>query len=341
MGCIPTRDEFVMHSGLTQKSIVKNWGSYTALVNASGLAPKRIVKSYGERHYDRELIKFDAVETIHKKFEEEIKPYFGKFDRIEKEQSLAVCISDSHSQFWDEFTWSVFFDFINQAQPELVVLGGDILEFYRVSFHSKDPSRALNMQEEIDFVVENKLKKIRQLCPKAQIDYHVGNHEFRLFRYLCEQSPALMSLDSLQFDKLLHLEDLEINLVSRENNIFNPKKDKENYKIYQGKWVWTHGTDIGTFPAQKELLTYGLSGASGHVHRHTFQSRRNLTGYITWQSLGASCTNVVGREYMPTMINWDQGFGIVHFHKFGVTQEFVNCTNGFACVGGKFYYKNK
>jgi hypothetical protein len=233
----------------------------------------------------------------------------------------------------------VFFDFISAAQPELIILGGDILEFYRISFHSKNPNRALNMQEEIDFVIENKLKKIRQLCPKAQIDYHIGNHENRLFRYLCEQAPALSTLRSLQFNQLLQLDDLEINLVARENFIFQARKDKENYKIYHDSWAWTHGTDIGTFPAKQELQTYGISGASGHVHRHTFQSRRTLHGYHTWQSLGASCNNTVGAEYMPTMINWDQGFGIVHFHKFGVTQEFVNCTNGFACVGGKFYYK--
>lgn len=340
LGYIPTRDEFVQHTGLTQKAIVVGFGSYTALVNASGLAPKRIVKTYGERIYEKENIKFEGITKVFDKFTEEIKPYHGKFDIKHPEQMLGVVYTDSHSQFRDEFTWIVFLSFIREAQPSLIILGGDILEFYRISFHNKSATRALDIQDEIDFVVEQ-LKKIRELCPNAQIDYHMGNHEFRLFRYLCEESPALLTLRSLQFNQLLQLDDLRINLVARENAIFKPTKDKENYKVYNDKWMFTHGTDIGVFPAQKELQQYGISGASGHVHRHTFQSRRNIHGYHTWMTLPTAAANEVGREYMPNMINWDQGFGIMHFHKYGVTQQVVITTNGFACIGGKFYYKNE
>lgn len=339
LGYIPSRDEFIQYSSITQKSVVTEFGSYTGLINASGLCPKRIIKTYGERKYEIEHKKFEDITNIYEKYETEIKPYYGRFDRKIEGQSMAACISDSHSQFWDEFTWLVFFDFISSAQPELIILGGDLLEFYRISFHSKDPTRAMSMQDEIDFVVEKKLKKIRSLCPKAQIDYHWGNHENRLFRYLSEQAPALCSLRSLQIHKLLQLEELEINLVAKDNFVFNPKKDKENYKVYQDKFVWHHGTSTGVFPAKDELLSFGLSGASGHVHRHTVQSRRNLHGYITWHTLGSSCTNTVGRDYIPSLIHWSQGFNIVHFHKFGVTQEYIDTTNGFACIGGKFFYK--
>lgn len=339
LGYIPTRDEFIVHSKLTQKCIVKVFGSYTDLVNASGLAPKRIKKTYGERQYDSEKIKFTQVENVHDKFTVEIKPYYNKFDYLNRKNlSIGVCISDSHSQFWDEFTWQVFFAFIKDAQPELIVLGGDNLEFYRISKHQKDPTRAMNLQSEIDFVVENKLKKIRELCPRSQIDYHIGNHEARLFSYLCTDAPALSSLRCLKFNELLDLDKYEINFVSRENFIFNPKKDKDNYKVYENKWAWTHGTDCGNFPADKELNHYGLSGASGHVHRHTYKSKRNLTGYLTWQSLGASCTLKTGKEYIQTMINWDNGFGIVYFHKNGVTQEHITTSNGFAALHGKVFY---
>lgn len=343
LGRIPTRDEFIIHTKITQKSVVNTFGSYTDLVNASGLAPKRIVKTYGERVYDKERIKFTELDSILNKFESEIKPYYKKFDKPKRDFALGVCISDSHSQYWDEFTWYVFFEYIKADQPELIILGGDLAEFYQISSHDKNPARALVLQDEIDFVVNNKLKRIRELCPKAQIDYHWGNHENRLFKYVNGQAPALSSLRCLQFDKLFMLNELEINLVARENFIFQPKakQDKENYKVYYDKWMWTHGTDFGKFPASIELGTYGISGASGHVHRHTFQSRTNIHGYHSWQSLGSSCTKLVGRDYIPTMINWDQGFGRMFFHKNGVTQDHVHTTNGFASLDGKFFYDKK
>lgn len=343
LGRLPTRDEFVEHSKITQKAVVSAFGSYTDLVNASGFAPKRIVKTYGERKYTSEIVKFDGIEKLHSKFEVEIKPYYNKFDKPKRDFALGVDISDSHSEYWDAFTWEVFFAYIEGEQPELIVLGGDILEFYQISSHNKNPARAYALQDEIDFVITNKLKRIRKLCPKAQIDYHMGNHEFRLFRYICGDAPALQSLRNLQFHKLLELDDLEINLVAKENFIFQTKQkqDKENYKIYYDKWMWTHGTDYGKFPASVELNQYVFSGASGHVHRHTFQSRTTVHGYHCWQTLPASCTKLVGVDFMPNMINWDKGFGRVYFHRKGVTQDVVHTTNGFASLEGKYFYEKE
>lgn len=339
LGYIPTRDEFIQYSNLTQSSVVNAFGSYTDLVNASGLAPKRIVKTYGEKRFDREKLNFSDIENIYDKFQIEIKPYFGKFDREHKDHVIIMTITDMHSVFQDPFTWFVFLETVKRIQPDIIILGGDILDFYRISFHSKDPGRALKMQDEIDFVVHNVLEKLRQLCPKAQIDYHMGNHEFRLFRYLCEQAPALSSLRDLQFHKLLDLDRLEINLVARENFTFQPKKDKENYKIYLGKWSYTHGTDTSQFPALKELNEYVMSGASGHVHRLTYKAKRSLYGFNSWVSCPSSCTLENGKEFMPNMFDWEQGFLITHITKYGVTQTPVLTTNGFCEVGGIYYKK--
>jgi predicted MPP superfamily phosphohydrolase len=232
----------------------------------------------------------------------------------------------------------VALDYAKEAQPDLIVLGGDILEFYKISRYSKNPQRALDMQKEIDFVVENKLKRLRAACPKAQIDYHLGNHEARLFSYLCDNSPALSSLRCLQFDKLLSLADLEINLIGRESFVFQTKMD-DNYKVYRGLWAWTHGTDCTTFPAHKEMQKHGVSGASGHVHRHTAFAKRDVVGFKSWMSVGASSTIKHGGEFIPSLINWETGFLLTFVHPKNVIQQHISTEGGFACVGGKFYSK--
>jgi Homing endonuclease associated repeat len=336
LGRIPTRDEYQNLGRFSKDKIVKEFGSWTHLMQASGLEYTKGKPSKGEIKYDREVEKYEVKRQILSKFEKEIKPYHGKFDRLNKDIFSIVSITDSHSEFRDEFTWLVCLDYCKEAQPDLIVLGGDILECYDISQHNKNPQRAYKIQDEIDFVVLNKLAALRFACPNAQIDYHLGNHEARLFKYLCMDSPALSSLRCLQFDKLLGLEDLAINLIGRESFVFKTKME-ENYKVYRGLWAWTHGVDCTQFPALKEMNKYNVSGASGHVHRHTAFAKRDVGGFKTWMSVGASCTNKVGLEYMPGLIGWERGFLLTFVHPKNVIQQHISTEGGFACVGGVFY----
>lgn len=340
LGYIPKRDEYLKHGKFSRRAIDIICGSWSTALQAAGLKYLVGKQTPAEMKFEREQEKYDRRDYLFKKFDVEIKPYHGKFDRLNKDIFSIACISDSHSNHWDEFTWEVFLDHIKEAQPDLIVLGGDNLEFYKLSRYSKNPQRALDMQKEIDFVVEKKLKAIRALCPKAQIDYHIGNHEARLFAYLCDNSPALSSLRCLQFDQLLSLNDLEINLIGRESFVFQTKME-DNYKVYRGLWAWTHGTDCTLFPAHKEMQRHGVSGASGHCHRFTSFAKRDVNGFKSWVSVGASCTIKHGGEFIPSLINWETGFLLSYVHPNGVTQQHVSTEGGFACVGGKFYKRKQ
>ena len=339
LGRQPTRNEFAINAICGKDQVADVFGTWTEFILAIGKRPLPTGKN-GRNNDQKKMLSYDFQSEVVRRWKIELEPFSDRF-KFGKKIGMAVTISDSHSQFWDEFTWQVFFDVIRLAQPELIVLGGDILECYDTSFHDKNPRREMNLQSEIDFVVDNKLKKVREICPKAQIDYFAGNHEARIFRNLCGPSAALSSLRNLQFHKLLSLEELEINLVSRPNFIFRPKdqKNADNFKVYDEKWVFTHGTKTGTFPASGEFGKYHLSGASGHVHRFTHVCRRTAHGFQTWVSLGSSCSLETGHEYIPELIDWQRGFLITYFHDGGVTQNHVSTEGGFAEVGGKIYVK--
>lgn len=339
LGFIPKRDQY-LETGAFSRKTIDSVGGWTVLMHATGLKYTQGKDSREEILHQKEFDNYDKKIVLLNKFEKEIKPYHGRFDRLNKDVFMVASYTDSHSHFRDKFTLDVFLDFCKQSQPELIVLGGDNLEFYKISSHNQNPQRSLDMQKEIDFVVENKLKAIRAACPKAQIDYHIGNHELRLFRYLCDKSPALSSLRCLQFNKLLGLDELEINLVGRENFVFKTKME-DNFKVYRNLWAWTHGTDCSIFPSKKELERHGVSGASGHVHRHTAISRRDVFGFKTWMTVGSACTLKTGEEYMPSLINWENGFLLSFIHPNGVNQQHISTEGGYACAGGTFYTEKR
>jgi hypothetical protein len=187
----------------------------------------------------------------------------------------------------------------------------------------------------------NFFKKARELNPNAQIDWILGNHELRLFKYLSDVAPALASLRCLQFGKLFNLDDHGINLVAR-SSFLNQNDKGENYKTYFGLFTGTHGVKLGPHPAMKELDTYGTSGCSGHVHRFTNANKRNLHGFHRWISSGAMCMLKNGEEYIPDLIDWTQGFPIIHIdRKHGrVFIEYIDTTTGIVCVGGIYYLRD-
>lgn len=215
-----------------------------------------------------------------------------------------------------------------------------MFDFWAISRYDKDPGRALKLQDEIDFVREKIFKRVRKVCPDSQIDFFLGNHEARLFKYLSGEARGLSSLRCLQFHNLFGLEDYKINLVARPSYL-TPQVNKhaQNYKIYGDCFVLSHGESFGKHPAQAELERYNLSGASGHVHRNTVFSKRDLTGVKKWTSLGTMASLKVGDDYIPSISNWQQGYQIEHINlslKRSVS-EYVDYNDGFTHAGGIYY----
>lgn len=201
--------------------------------------------------------------------------------------------------------------------------------------------RQMHLQEEIDYIKKHLFIPLRMACPDSQIDFILGNHEARLFNYLCSQAPGLASLESLQFDKLFSLETYKINLVARPTWLTPNTKDQENYKIYDQCFVAAHGVNCGTQHATNELNKFGLSGTSGHVHHLQTQTKRDLHGLKTWISTGCMASLKSGEEYIPDLVRWNQGFNVIHIWNEQAIQNYIQFADGFANVCGTFYYREQ
>lgn len=262
----------------------------------------------------------------------------------DREVRILVC-SDLHSTYLDPFAWEVFVETCRQVQPHHICLNGDVADFYAVGRWSKKPGKNLTIQEEIDFVRRTIFAELREACPDANIDWTIGNHEHRLIRFLADTSPALASLDCLEFDKLFNLDRYEVSLVCGgeflATNAQETKKDiNDNWKVYHDLWVATHHTPGGQNPGAKQLKRFGMSGSSGHSHTPSMTHAPTLVAPgADWMVTGMMAGYAVGKEYVDQPSKWNQGFGLVTLipGKGIVLQQPAIIKEGFAEVAGMLF----
>ena len=203
------------------------------------------------------------------------KEYKSK-DKEQVKQLKVVTINDVHVPFQNNEMIKNFISLLEDEQPDVIILNGDMVDFYDLSSFDKDPSRQDNLQDELD-TLYRMLLVIRGACPEAEIVYVEGNHEDRLRRYLWKQAPALNSLRSLKLEVLLNLDALGIKLVK--------KHFIKGFMFAHGKVVRTHSS----YSAKAEFESRGCSGISGHTHRMGSHCKTNATGTFGWWENGCGC----------------------------------------------------
>jgi len=336
LGRVPLRWEFVRISGIPEHRIDKLPGGYDALTRMAGLISPRKKR---DTSWEREMKRYREAKDGFLVFEKEILPYSGRYDKKCQGDLTIMTMSDTHGHFVDLFAFEVFLDSVKRIQPDIIVLAGDIPDFYKISPFKKDPSRALSLQDEIDFIKNEMLRRIREAAPSAQIDWIWGNHEQWLFKYICGQAPALSSLDSLKFAKLFDLDALEINLIANPTFLTSDRRAGHayGYKVYSNCLTITHGKSTAIHHAVNESRKYQMCGISGHDHNHQMFTWRVPDGLKWWDSMGSMCRNELAEDFVPDITKWNKSFSICHIHKGVPYPEPVLIIGGFAMVGGVRY----
>ncbi len=216
-----------------------------------------------------------------------------------------VVLSDIHFPYHDDKALKAVYKFLEHHPVDTIILNGDILDFYDVSFFDKDPDRINSLQKEID-MAQKFFKKLRSLNPKAKIIFVKGNHENRIERYL-KKHPELYSLDALKLPNLLNLD-----------NYIIEYKDK-GFKLGSLKII--HGDMIrkfSSYTARGELEKHDSSGISSHTHRGGVYYYRTPERYLAW--FESFCLCDLNPEYIDEP-NWQQGFlyGYIEKDSFAVT----------------------
>ncbi len=259
--------------------------------------------------------------------------------RIQREHGSmvkAVLFGDTHIPSHDPSVLAIVTSVIRDIQPDLIVHMGDLLDCYAISTYDKDPTRKLDLQDEID-EGRRLLASLRMIAPQARIALLEGNHEDRLRRLLWRmprEAAALTRLTSFQqamtWPALLGLEELGVEWI--------PTHEQSKVKLLP-KFITKHGTLVrsqSAYTARVEHERYGKSGASGHTHRLGVYNACDHNGVHVWVETG--CTCLANPEYAPDP-NWQQGFVVVTAdRKTGALQvEPINVIHGRAVWAGGMY----
>ena len=214
-----------------------------------------------------------------------------------------VYMSDLHIPYQDKKAVELVIKFIEDFKPEILILGGDMVDFMGLSRFSRDPKRALTTQDDID-TVSALLVKLRNILPDSEIVYLEGNHEYRMTNYKWTKCPELSYIKALTLPKLLNLSELNIQFI--------PYTKFYNYK----KIYFVHGDVISKHSGQtaKQMLDkWGVNIICGHSHRTGKHNRTTLDGNKgAWES---GCLCDCSPEYIKGRANWQLGFSIVEYYK--------------------------
>jgi predicted phosphodiesterase len=201
-------------------------------------------------------------------------------------------VADFHIPYENKRAVNRFLMDLRLIKPEMLILGGDIVDFYSVSHFRKEPNKSSKINWELNkyYAFMDRLRSIY----KGKLVYIIGNHERRINKYLMENT-ELWGLESLTLSSLLRKEKYNFNLC---------------YKFKYFGTIFTHGTYVGDTCAKQELAKYGRSGVSGHKHQYNVSSRTNTYGQFTWISAPCMC-DINKQEYIHEP-NWQLGYVLLH-----------------------------
>ena len=237
---------------------------------------------------------------------------------ISRKNEKVLFVSDIHAPFQDNMAIKAIISFGKWLKPDKIIFMGDVIDFYAISKFSKDPVRAMRLQNEID-EAHSILRIFRKEFPKVEMVYLKGNHEARLQGYLWSKASELSGLRNMSLVSLLGLDGLNIQYVS------NGRMKFRNFIIKHGDIVRKHSA----YTARGELEATGLSGISIHTHRLSTHYLSNEGGNYVWYEGGCLCK--MNQEYMQGKYpNWQQGFAFGYFKKGSAKYNIhlVNIING-------------
>lgn len=249
-------------------------------------------------------------------FKWEVKP-------VDFERGLILC--DIHLPFHSLNELKLSIDYGRNRNADCIILNGDTLDFYALSFFEKDPKMwdaAVEQKQGTEF-----LEYLRATFPKAQIIFKEGNHEERLWRWVAAKNPGLMYC--VQTDGKTPLLGLKGFLPFDKFGV--TVIDNKQPMIVCDKLYILHGHEFPSpitspvNPARGLFLQSKANAVCGHLHQSSFHTEAGLGSPISCFSFGSLCH--LRPRYRP-LNKWNFGFGFIETNKGAWSVESKKIING-------------
>lgn len=215
-----------------------------------------------------------------------------------------ITIADLHIPFHDQLAIDTVFEFADEYNPDIIVILGDLIDFYKVSRFIKNP-----LKKDIDIEIKETKKfltDLRSRYKNAKIIYKQGNHEARLESYIMSNAREIYNLISDLLQIKLGLGDLKIDYQI------------EPFKV--GKLNFLHGHEKPGGSYNPEYITNVIwkyinsHFIVAHFHRSQEKIFKNIDNEFFW---GGAVGYLAGAMEYAMLNNWSQGFGKICFNENG------------------------
>lgn len=210
-------------------------------------------------------------------------------------------LSDLHVPYHSEVAVPSAVKYCVSRSPGVVLINGDLADFYSISRHQKDPSKR-DFKAEVT-AVQKTLEWIRSEFPEARIVLKAGNHEERWQHWLWNCAPEISNFERMTLEQWIDAPEHGIEVVTDQR------------PVMCGRLPVMHGHEIGKGISAPVNAARGLflrttsTMLQSHCHRtsqHVEPDWRHLDT-ATW-SIGCLCD--MNPEY-ARINKWNHGFGFV------------------------------
>jgi hypothetical protein len=218
-----------------------------------------------------------------------------------------LSLADLHIPYHNQAAVEAAVAFGKKLNPDVVLLNGDLCDFYSVSRWDRDPKKR-NFTAEVE-TCEDTLEWISSKFPKARKIFKKGNHEERYDKFIWQKAPELWGLNDVQLESILHAADYGWEIVGDQRPIGCGK-----LPIFHGHELQGGGNPVS--PARSACLKLGTSGLVAHSHQ---SSSSPVVGWekekpaVCW-SQGCLCD--LNPEY-ARINKWNHGFAFIETEKGG------------------------
>lgn len=188
-------------------------------------------------------------------------------------------LADIHIPYHSTPILKLAINYLRNAKIDVLVLNGDIFDFYAASKYLKVPSRP-SIKAEMALGLQF-LEQLRILFPTQKIIFKIGNHEDRLGHYLLRNAPDLYELESISLPVLLEFDRLGIDMVESSRYI-----KAGNLSIFHGHEIKVSGINI----ARSFRLKTGGHAMFAHNHKTSVDTFKTVDGNFEYcYSIGCLC----------------------------------------------------
>lgn len=248
-----------------------------------GAKGKRLNKSLADKSFVRKKTNDDPFEFIPKS-------YAMRRDTWHLPTSIknVAVWGDLHIPYHESDAVKAAIKLAKEDKVDAIFLNGDVMDFFGLSFHEKNPKNRPRISEELESARQF-LKGLRKHFTNIPIYWIDGNHEHRLERYLAVKAPELLDTSEFQIATLLRMAEYGITYLGFRT------------KCYFGKLLVEHGDRLkgtgGVNPARSARLKYKRSVLVNHFHKLSVDSGKQYDGDVmTCWSNGCLCE--LEPEYM-------------------------------------------